>query len=110
MLHTKEHAQINFMGDDAADCILAYFSDASFAGDLRESKSTSRGILALCGPNTCVPISWLCKKQGAVSHSTAEAEAIALDPGARLEGLPVLALWDIVIDVFFAGSSQKEAL
>ena len=107
MLHTKEHAQINFMGDAPADCTLAYFSDASFAGDLRDSKSTSGGILALFGPNTFVPISWLCKKQGAVSHSTSEAEVIALDAGARLEGLPALALWDIVIDVFSPAQAKQ---
>jgi hypothetical protein len=86
---------------------LAYFSDASFAGDLRDSKSTSGGILALFGPNTFVPISWLCKKQGAVSHSTSEAEVIALDAGARLEGLPALALWDIVIDVFSPAQAKQ---
>ena len=76
------------------------FSDASFAGDLKDSKSTSGGILCLVGPNTFVPIAWLCKKQGAVSHSTAEAEVISLDAGIRMEGLPALYLWDIVIDLF----------
>ena len=76
------------------------FSDASFAGDLKDSKSTSGGILCLVGPNTFVPIAWLCKKQGAVSRSTAEAEVISLDAGIRMEGLPALYLWDIVIDLF----------
>ena len=35
-----------------------------------------------------------------MSHSTTEAETISLDAGLRLEALPLLMLWDIVIDVF----------
>ena len=89
------------------------FSDASFAVDLKDSKSTSGGILTLAGPNTFVPISWLCKKQGAVSHSTAEAEVISMDAGVRMEGLPALFLWDLVIEVFdpqdFSNISQLKS-
>ena len=50
-------------------------------------------------PSTFVPITWVCKKHGAVSHSSTEAEVIALDAALRLEGLPALMLWDTVIDV-----------
>ena len=50
------------------------------------------------GPNTCVPLTCLCKKQGAVSHSSSEAESIALDACLRLEGISVLSLWDERID------------
>ena len=100
MHQTAEYAQVCFVGDAPGDCWLTLFSDASFAGDLRDSKSTSGGILCLVGPNTFVPITWICKKQGAVSHSTAEAEVISLDAGIRLEGIPALSLWSLVIDVF----------
>ena len=37
-----------------------------------------------------VPISWMCKKQTIVSHSSAESEIISLDTGLRLDGLPAL--------------------
>ena len=100
MHHTFDWAQYCYVGDLPSECWLTLFSDASFAGDLRDSKSTSGGILCLVGPHTYVPISWICKKQGAVSHSTAEAEVISLDAGVRLEGLPALLLWELVIDVF----------
>jgi hypothetical protein len=100
MHHTQDHVQTCFVGDLPSKCWLTLFSDASFAGDLRDSKSTSGGLLCLVGPNTYVPISWICKKQGAVSHSTAEAEVISLDAGVRLEGIPALLLWELVIDVF----------
>ena len=79
---------------------MQYQADADFAGSLRDSKSTSGGYLMLLGPQTFVPISWLCKKQFAVSHSTTEAETISLDAGLRLEALSMLSLWDIIIDLF----------
>jgi hypothetical protein len=94
-----------YVGDSPAQCDLVLFSDASFAGDLRDSKSTSGGVLCLVGPNTYVPVAWLCKKQTAVSHSTSESEVIALDAGSRMEGLPSLLLWDIVIEVFEPSSN-----
>ena len=103
MHHTRDLSQLCYVGDPPDKCFMTYFSDASFAGDLRDSKSTSGGILCLVGPNTFVPINWLCKKQGAVSHSTSEAEVIALEAGARMEGLPALLLWDIVVDVLCPG-------
>ena len=42
------------------------------------------------GSRTFVPISWMCKKQTAVSHSSTESEIISLDTGLRLEIVSVL--------------------
>ena len=39
---------------------------------------------ASLGSHTFVPISWMCKKQTAVSHSSTESEIISLDTGLRL--------------------------
>lgn len=100
MHHSGAHMQICYVGDKPSDCNLVRVSDASFAGDLKDSKSTSGGVLCLVDPNTYVPINWLCKKQTAVSHSTSESEVIALDAGVRMEGLPALLLSDLVIEVF----------
>ena len=63
MHHSSDHMQIYYVGDKPSECNLVLFSDASFAGDLRDSKSTSGGVLCLVGSNTYVPINWLCKKQ-----------------------------------------------
>ena len=41
----------------------------------------------------------MCKKQTAVSHSSTESEIISLDAGLRLDGLPGLELWDLIISV-----------
>ena len=75
------------------------FCDAGFAGDLKDSKSTSGGLLCIVGPNTFAPITWMCKKQIAVSHSSTEAEIVALDAALRTEGLPAIQLWDLVLEV-----------
>ena len=52
------------------------------------------------GNHTFVPISWMCKKQTAVSHSSTESEIISFDTGLRLDGLPALELWDLIVSVF----------
>ena len=82
------------------DCVLILFADASFAGDLGDSLSTSGAYLVLMGPHTFVPLTWFCKKQGAVSHSSSEAEIISLEAALRMEGIPALILWDTILTVF----------
>ena len=59
---------------------------------------TSGGTLCIFGSHTFVPISWMCRKQTAVSHSS--TESISLDTGLRLDGLPTLELWDLIVSVF----------
>ena len=87
------------MGNTAKQCRLGLFQDSDFARDLEDSKSTSGGTLCIFGSHTFVPISWMCKKQTAVSHSSKEYEIISLDTGLRLDGLPALELWDPIVSV-----------
>ena len=87
------------MGNTAEQCRLGLFQDSDFAGDLEDSKSTSGGTLCVFGSHTFVPISWMCKKQTAVSHGSTESEIISLDTGLRLDGLPALELWDLIVSV-----------
>ena len=54
---------------------------------------------AFFGSHTYVPISWMCKKQTSVSHSSTESEIISLDAGLRLDGIPALDLWDLIVAV-----------
>ena len=76
---------------------MGLFQDSDFAGDLEDSKSTSGGTLCVFGSRTFVPISWMCKKQISVSHSSTESEIISLDAGLRLDGIPALDLWDLIV-------------
>ena len=48
------------------------------------------------GCHTFIPISWMCKKQTSVSHSSTESGIISLDAGLRLDGIPALDLWDLI--------------
>ena len=97
--HTCDYSQYCYAGNTAQQCRLGLFQDSDFAGDLEDSKSTSGGILCIFGSHTFVPISWMCKKQTAVSHSSTESEIISLDTGLRLDGLPALELWDLIVSV-----------
>ena len=49
--------------DSTQHCQLELFQDASCAGDLKDSKSTSGGMLCMFGTRTSVPLSWKCKKR-----------------------------------------------
>ena len=66
---------------------------------LKTQNLSSGGTLCIFGGHTFVPISWMCKKQTAVSHSSTEFEIISLDAGLRLDGIPVLHLWDLIVAV-----------
>ena len=88
------------MGNTAKQCRLGLFQDSDFAGDLEDSKSTSGGTLCIFGSHTFVPISWMCKKQTAVSRSSTESEIISLDTGLGLDVSPALELWDLIVSVF----------
>ena len=99
--HTCEYKQYCYVGNTAKQCRLGLFQDSDFAGDLEDSKST--------GSHTFVPISWMCKKQTAVSQSSTESEIISLDTGLRLDGLPALELWDLIVSVLgnISGASDR---
>ena len=56
--------------------------------------------MCIFGSHTFVPISWMCKKQTSVSHSSTESEIISLDTGLRLDGLLALELGDLIVSVF----------
>ena len=97
------------MGSTAKQCRLGLFQDSDFAGDLEASKSTSGGTLCVFGSHTFVPISWMCKKQTSVSHSSTESEIISLDAGLRLDGITALDLWDLIVAVLGnTNQSHKE--
>ena len=48
----------------------------------------------------------MCQKQTSVSHSSTEAEIISLDSDLRLDSIPALTLWDLVIEVFHSAQNR----
>ena len=98
-LFLSVYTQYCHVGNTAKQCRLGLFQDSDFAGDLEDSKSTSGGTLCIFGSHTFVPIRWMCNEQTSVSHSSTESEIISLDTGLRLDGLPALELWDLIVSV-----------
>ena len=95
------------MGNTTKQCRLGLFQHSEFAGDLQDSKSTSGGTLCIFGSHTFVPISWMCKKQTSVSHSSTELDIISLDAGLRLDGITALDLWDLIVAVLHRNTYQS---
>jgi hypothetical protein len=93
-----EWRQIGFIGDSPDKLQLGLFSDADFAGDRADMRSTSGVFLALYGDHSFFPLSGQSKKQTAVSHSTVEAEIVAADHAIRSSGLPALQLWERLLN------------
>ena len=97
--HHKDPVIKSWVGNTASECKLMLFCDASSAGDLKDSKSRSGSLLCSIGSRTFRPITWMCKKQGCVSHSSTESEIVALDMGLRLYGLAAMTLWDTIFNI-----------
>ena len=106
--HTCEYKQYCHVGINAKQCRLELFQDSDFARDLEDSKPTSGGTLCIFGSHTLVPISWMCKKQASVSHSSTESEIISLDAGLRMDGIPALDLWDLIVAVLHGNTNQSK--
>ncbi len=94
---TAAWRQIGFIGDGPDELELGLFSDADFAGDHTQQRSTSGVFLALYGPHSFFPLTGQSKKQTAVSHSTVEAEILAANHAIRAAGLPALPLWERIL-------------
>ena len=73
---------------------MVQYSDADHAGDQKTNRSTTGGFLTIEGWGTSFPISAVCKKQTAVSHSTPEAEIVAAAYTLRHQGMPGIVFWD----------------
>ena len=97
---TVDYTLEGFVGDSADQCHVLAYCDASFADELRTSKSTSGFFCAVVCPNTFMPIIAFAKKQTAVSHSSTESEMVSLEEGIRSEALPILTFWEHVVQLF----------
>ena len=66
--HTCDQELVGFVGDPPEALELFLYSDADFASDKSDFKSTSGVFLVLVGPHTFYPLTALSKKQTAISH------------------------------------------
>ena len=105
--HTCEYKQYCHVGNTAKQCRLGLFQDHNFAGDLEDSKSTSGGTLCIFGSHTFVPISWMCKKQTSVLAQFNRIRNHFLGAGLRLDGIPALDLWELIVTVLHGNTYQR---
>ena len=73
------------------------FKTLTLRGILRTQSLLRVEHCAFFGSHTFVPRSWMCKRQTSVSHSSTKSEIISLDAGLRLDGIPALVLWDLIV-------------
>ena len=91
--HTCEYGQYCYVGNTAQQMQIRIVSRFWFCRRPWRLKIDISWTLMHFRKQTFVPISWMCKKQTAVSHSSKEVEIISLDAGIRMDGIPALDLW-----------------
>ena len=96
--HTCDYKLYCYVGDTAKQCRLGLSQDSDFAGDLEDSKSTSGATLFFGKSYICSS-----KLDGQeTNYSFTQCNRIRnhfLDARLRLDGIPALDLWDLIVAV-----------
>ena len=106
---TSGYKQCCHARNTAQHCRLGLFQDSDIARDLEDSKSTLGGIYVSSGVTRSFRSVGCSKKQTSVSHCSTEAEVISLDASLRMDGIPALILWDLIMKVFHSVSRSRVA-
>ena len=97
-VHSTYHLRMTgWIGDAWHNVSPHLFADADFAGDAKDSASTSGVFMALVGEHSFYPLVGQCKKQGCVSTSTPEAEVVAASFAMKSYGIPCLDMWEYLL-------------
>ena len=109
-IHQTSEYQQYCCGKHSTTMQIEIVSRLWFPGDLElELKTRNQHQDSVhFGSHTFVPTCWMCKKQTSVSHSSTEVEIISLDAGSRMDGIPALTLWDLVIEVFHSVPNRTD--
>ena len=99
--HTCDTGNIAQHNNADWDC----FQDSDFAGDLDDSKSTLGNYVQVRRPNICT-IQLDVQETNLSLTQSYKAEVISLDACLRMDGIPALDLWDLVIEAFHSSSNQ----
>ena len=98
-MKTTRHYQLQgVVNNNKEDVHLELFVDADFSGERKDSKSTSGAWMRLAGTQTSFPLMWSSKRQTSTSRSTTEAEVIAMATAVFSEALPVMQLWETILE------------
>ena len=81
---------------ESGSYILAIWADSDHAGELSDARSTTGCAILAQAPRTWCLLDWFCKRQGASSSSTTEAEIVASHQGVFRGGMPLLGILDFL--------------
>ena len=87
--HTNNCRHHCDLGNETQLCRLEYLRILILLETCRFMINIPRNLLHLWKSNFC-SISWMCKKQTSVIHSSTESEFISLDAGLRIDGILLL--------------------
>eukprot|EP00969_Alexandrium_andersonii_P089811 3965961-Alexandrium_andersonii.AAC.1 len=96
---------VGWCGGKPEGLSLQVFADADFASDIPTARSTSGGAVKLVG---ALIVSCLSKIQSSVSHSTPEAEIVALDQVVRTMAFPARDLWEAILKRTVAPTLEED--
>ena len=85
------------IGDHPDKLYVTTYTDEDHCSAQEDTKSSSRMLMALEGPNSFWPISWASKKQSSTARSTTEADMISLGAGLFSETIPMQELLECVL-------------
>ena len=105
--HTSEYRQHCHMGNTAQHCRWGLFQDSDFAGHLEDSKSTSEGSYVSLKVEHSSPIVGCARNKRQYPQFYSGSEIISLDAGLRVDGLPALDLWDVVMELLRSSNNTK---
>ena len=88
---------VGYIGDNLSGVRPHLYTDADLAGCPDTQRSTSGVYHCIKGPHTSFPIAVVSKRQGCVSHSTPEAELVALDHGLQKVAIPSTDIWELLL-------------
>jgi hypothetical protein len=96
---TVDMQQDNFVhADNGSGMELHVYADADLAGSSDSARSTSGGLLEMFSPGgTSVVLEFWSKRQTSTSHSTTEAECVAMSKAIREHGLPAQDLHETIL-------------
>ena len=107
ILHTCEYKQYCHVGNTAKQCRLGLLQDSHFAGDLEDSKSTSGWNIVRFWKSYIYSNQVGCVRNKLQFRTVStESEIISLDAGLRLDGIPALDLWDLIVAVLHGNTYQ----
>ena len=95
-----------WVGDAARELQPQLYADADLGWCPSIQRNTTGVWHGVRGAHTCFPIACVSKRQGAVAHSTPEAELVSFDHALHVVGVPAMDLWKVLSLVHVCASGR----